>query len=131
MVRPGLLTPIPARNSATSRAPWTGLGSARATPPPDVRLAAGPGRAEHVERDPRGGGDQPAGDVADGLQVTALESDPGLLDGVLALGECAEQAVRDADEAGSQLLEHHRGLLGRPGRAWLLHAMRTTPGPDV
>jgi hypothetical protein len=68
--------------------------------------------SEDVEGDPRRRGDQPAGEVADRRQVAALQPEPGLLDGVLGLGERPEQAVRDAGQPGPQLLEQSRGVLG-------------------
>jgi hypothetical protein len=96
-------------------------------PRADVGLAAGAGRAEDVEREARGGGDEPAGEVFDLLEVGALEADPGVLDCVLGLGDGAEEAVGDADQAGSQVFEEGCGLLCGV-RFRFVHAGRTGHG---
>jgi hypothetical protein len=69
-------------------------------PGADVGLAAGAGGAEDVEGEAGGRGDEPAGEVFDLLDVGALEADPGVLDRILGLGDGAEEAVGDADQAG-------------------------------
>ena len=74
-------------------------------PAPDVVLAPGPACAEHVERDARDDGGEPAAEVRDGLGVGAGEAQPRLLDRVLGLGHRAEHSVGDRSQVRPVELE--------------------------
>ena len=77
------------------------LGQPRA----DVGLAPHARGAQRVQRQPRDRGGQPALEVADLVGVDALQPQPRLLDDVLGLGEAAELAVGEPQQAGAQRLE--------------------------
>jgi hypothetical protein len=75
-------------------------------------------RAEHVQADPPGDRGQPRRQV-DHVVVGAAEAQPGLLDGVVRLGQRAEHPVRHRAQVrallfeplGQQLLIGHRRVL--------------------
>jgi hypothetical protein len=68
-------------------------------------LASRPARAEHVQRDTRDDGRQPAAEVLDLVVVGAAEPQPRFLDGVVRLGERAEHPERHRPQVGPVLLE--------------------------
>ena len=68
-------------------------------------LGAGPARAQHVQAHPGDDGRQPPSQVLDLARVGAAQPQPGLLDGVLGLGERAQHAVGHGPQVGSSLLE--------------------------
>jgi hypothetical protein len=71
-------------------------------------LAAGLTGAQHVEAHSRGHRCQPAGQVVDRVGVGAVQTQPGLLDGIVGLAERAEHPIGDRAQAGSVLLEASR-----------------------
>ncbi len=74
-------------------------------PGADIALTPAPRRAQHVQSEAGGRGDQPSGEVVDLVEVAALQADPGFLDHVLGLGHAAEQPVGHADQAWPQGVE--------------------------
>jgi hypothetical protein len=86
-----------------------GLGQPRADVLHAMRLA----RPQHVQADPPDDGGQPRSHVDDRARVAAAEAQPGLLHGVLGLGDRAEHAVGDRGQVRAQVLELPR----EPSRA--------------
>ena len=86
-------------------------------PRADVLLAARAAGAQHVQRDARDDGRQPAAEVVDGVVVAAAQAQPGLLDGVLGLRRRAEHPVGHGAQPRAVVLElvgelvvvHHKG----------------------
>ena len=74
------------------------------------RLAARPARPQHVEADATDDRRQPRPQVVDLARVGAAQADPGLLDGVVRLGQGAEHPKGDAAQVGAVGLE----ALGEP-----------------
>ena len=74
-------------------------------------LAPGAPRAEHVQRDPRHDGREPAAQVLDPGLVGAAQAQPGLLHRVLGLRHGPEHPIGDRLEVGAVCLELARQVL--------------------
>ena len=81
-------------------------------PAADVLLVSRLARAQHVERDARDDGRQPAAEILDRRGIRPDEPEPGLLHGILGLAHRAEHAVRDRTKVRAVSLE----LLGQQVR---------------
>ena len=88
-------------------------------------FAARLARSQHVETDPPDDRRQPGPQVVNSARVGAAEADPGLLDGVVRIGQGAEHAIGDAAQVGAVCLE----ALGQPGV--LIHVSRPFVGRCV
>jgi hypothetical protein len=85
-------------------------------------LAARLARSQHVQRDPSDDGRQPGPQVLDIARVSAAQADPGLLYGVVRLGQGAEHPEGDAPQVGAVRLE----ALGEP--VLIVHGSRPANG---
>src|SRR5258707_228371 len=86
-------------NPALTARDWLGHGRIQGLLAPRVA------RAQHVEADPRDHRRQPSAQVLDAARVGAAEVEPGLLYGVVRLGERAEHPVGHRPQAGAVGLE--------------------------
>ena len=68
-------------------------------------LTPRPARAQHVQRDARDDGRQPAAEVLHLVGVGPVEAQPRLLDGVVGLAQRAEHPVGDGAQPGPVLFE--------------------------
>jgi hypothetical protein len=68
-------------------------------------LAPGVARAQHVQADAGDDRGQPAAEVLDPARVRPADTQPGVLDGVVRLGERAQHPVGHRPQMGTVLLE--------------------------